>query len=71
MHKEQHYFSYSRRCLCACVKNLMPMAAASENQVSFMRGKKYRVAFANWKGGAYAELGGHKIVSEWEFLSIQ
>ncbi len=48
-----------------------PMAAASENQVSFMRGKKYRIAFANWKGGAYAERGGHKIVSEWEFLSIQ
>ncbi len=48
-----------------------PMAAASENQVSFVRGKKYRIAFANWKGGAYAERGGHKIVSEWEFLSVQ
>ncbi|MCZ7393018.1 MAG: ethylbenzene dehydrogenase-related protein [Candidatus Methanoperedens sp.] len=48
-----------------------PMAAASENQVSFVRGKSYRIAFANWKGGAYAERGGHKIVSEWELLSLQ
>lgn len=48
-----------------------PMTAASENQVSFVRGKKYRIAFANWKGGTYAERGGHKLVSEWEFLSIQ
>jgi DMSO reductase family type II enzyme heme b subunit len=48
-----------------------PMAQASENQVSFIRGRKYRIAFANWKGGAYAERGGHKIVSEWQNLSIQ
>ncbi len=48
-----------------------PMAQSSENQVSFIRGRNYRVAFANWKGGAYAERGGHKIVSEWQNLSIQ
>jgi complex iron-sulfur molybdoenzyme family reductase subunit gamma len=48
-----------------------PMAQASENQVSFIRGRNYRVAFANWKGGAYAERGGHKIVSQWHNLSIQ
>ncbi|VVB87529.1 Putative respiratory nitrate reductase heme subunit ORF7 [uncultured archaeon] len=48
-----------------------PMSAASENQVSFLRGKSYRIAFANWKGGVYAERGGHKIVSEWEILSIK
>src|SRR5450759_3643996 len=48
-----------------------PMAQASENQVSFIRGRNYRIAFANWKGGAYAERGGHKIVSEWQNLSIQ
>lgn len=48
-----------------------PMAQASENQVSFIRGRTYRIAFANWKGGAYAERGGHKIVSEWQNLSIQ
>ncbi len=48
-----------------------PMAASSENQVSFVRGKSYRIAFANWKGGAYAERGGHKIVSEWQNLFIQ
>jgi DMSO reductase family type II enzyme heme b subunit len=48
-----------------------PMAQASENQVSFIRGRNYRVAFANWKGGVYAERGGHKIVSEWQNLSIQ
>ncbi|VVB94139.1 Putative respiratory nitrate reductase heme subunit ORF7 [uncultured archaeon] len=48
-----------------------PMAAASENQVSFARGRSYRIAFANWKGGAYAERGGHKIVSEWQALSIE
>lgn len=47
------------------------MAQASENQVSFIRGRNYRIAFANWKGGAYAERGGHKIVSEWQNLSIQ
>jgi DMSO reductase family type II enzyme heme b subunit len=48
-----------------------PMAAASENQVSFIRGGSYRMAFANWKGGEYAERGGYKIVSEWQYLSIQ
>ncbi|MCZ7357773.1 MAG: ethylbenzene dehydrogenase-related protein [Candidatus Methanoperedens sp.] len=48
-----------------------PMAQASENQVSFIRGRSYRIAFANWKGGVYAERGGHKIVSEWQNLSIQ
>ncbi len=48
-----------------------PMEAVSENQVSFVRGRSYRVAFANWKGGAYAERGGHKMVSEWQYLSIQ
>lgn len=48
-----------------------PMAAASENQVSFMRGRNYRIAFAYWKGGAYAERGGHKIISDWQYLSIQ
>jgi DMSO reductase family type II enzyme heme b subunit len=48
-----------------------PMAQASENQVAFVRGRNYRIAFANWKGGAYAERGGHKIVSEWQNLSIQ
>jgi DMSO reductase family type II enzyme heme b subunit len=48
-----------------------PMDQASENQVSFIRGRNYRIAFANWKGGAYAERGGHKIVSEWQNLSIQ
>ncbi len=48
-----------------------PMAAASENQVSFMRGKSYMIAFANWKGGVYAERGGHKIVSEWQYLLIR
>lgn len=48
-----------------------PMEAVSENQVSFVRGKRYRIAFANWKGGAYAERGGHKIVSEWQNISIQ
>jgi DMSO reductase family type II enzyme heme b subunit len=48
-----------------------PMAQASENQVSFIRGRNYRIAFANWKGGEYAERGGHKIVSEWQNLSIQ
>lgn len=48
-----------------------PMAAASENQVSFIRGRIYRIAFANWKGGAYAERGGHKIVSEWQYLYIE
>lgn len=48
-----------------------PMVAASENQVSFVRGKNYRIAFANWKGGAYAERGGHKIVSDWQNLVIQ
>ncbi len=47
------------------------MAQASENQVSFIRGRNYRIAFASWKGGAYAERGGHKIVSEWQNLSIQ
>jgi DMSO reductase family type II enzyme heme b subunit len=48
-----------------------PMVAASENQVTFIRGRSYRIAFANWKGGAYAERGGHKIVSEWQNISIQ
>jgi len=48
-----------------------PMAQASENQISFIRERNYRIAFANWKGGAYAERGGHKIVSEWQNLSIQ
>ena len=48
-----------------------PMAAVSENQVSFIRGRSYKIAFANWKGGAYAERGGHKIVSEWQNLHIQ
>ncbi len=48
-----------------------PMAAASENQVSFERGAIYKVAFANWKGGVDAERGGHKIVSDWLNLSIQ
>ncbi len=50
---------------------IRPMAAASENQVSFVRGKSYRAAFANWKGGTYAERGGHKIVSEWQYLFIE
>ncbi len=48
-----------------------PMAAASENQVSFERGAIYPIAFANWKGGVDAERGGHKIVSEWQNLFIQ
>ena len=48
-----------------------PLASASENQVSFIRGRSYRIAFANWKGGAYAERGGHKIVSEWQNLYIE
>ncbi len=48
-----------------------PMAATSENQVSLERGAIYRVAFANWKGGLDAERGGHKIISEWQNLSIQ
>ena len=48
-----------------------PMTAISENQVSFIRGKSYRIAFANWKGGTYAERGGHKIVSEWQNILIQ
>lgn len=48
-----------------------PMAQRSENQVSFIRGRNYRIAFANWKGGTYAERGGHKIVSEWHNLFIQ
>lgn len=48
-----------------------PMAAASENQVSFVRGASKRISFANWKGGTYAERGGHKIISGFQNLSIQ
>ncbi|KKO18079.1 MAG: hypothetical protein DCC43_08465 [Candidatus Brocadia sp.] len=48
-----------------------PMAASSNNQVSFARGGSYRVAFANWKGGIDAERGGNKIVSDWQHLSIR
>jgi DMSO reductase family type II enzyme heme b subunit len=48
-----------------------PLAVVSENQVSLMRGKSYKIAFASWKGGMYAERGGHKMVSEWQYLSIR
>ncbi|MDN3513134.1 MAG: ethylbenzene dehydrogenase-related protein [Candidatus Brocadia sp.] len=48
-----------------------PMSAASNNQVSFVRGESYRLAFANWKGGIDAERGGNKIVSDWQHLSIK
>ncbi len=48
-----------------------PMASASNNQVSFVRGKSYRLAFANWMGGIDAERAGNKIISDWQHLSIK
>ncbi|OOP55985.1 MAG: hypothetical protein AYP45_12000 [Candidatus Brocadia carolinensis] len=48
-----------------------PMVAASQNQVSFVRGVTYRLALANWKGGNDAERGGNKIISDWQYLSIK
>jgi DMSO reductase family type II enzyme heme b subunit len=65
----RHYQDWSNKVWSVIIAR--PMAAASENQVSFRRGANYRIAFANWRGGAYGERGGHKIVSEWHSLSIK
>lgn len=48
-----------------------PMSAASQNQISFVRGATHRLALANWKGGNDAERGGNKIISDWQYLSIK
>ncbi len=65
----RHYQNWSNSMWSVIITR--PMAAASENQVSFRRGANYIIAFANWRGGAYGERGGHKIVSEWHGLSIK
>jgi len=65
----RHYQTWADRVWSVILTR--PLAAASENQLSFERRATYRIAFANWKGGVDAERGGHKIVSEWQHLSIQ
>ncbi len=65
----RHYQDWSNGMWSVIISR--PMAAASENQVSFRRGANYIMAFANWRGGAYGERGGHKMISEWHGLSIK
>ncbi len=65
----KHYQNWSKGAWNLIITR--PMAAASQNQVSFVRGTTYRLALANWKGGNDAERGGNKIISDWQYLSIK
>lgn len=47
-----------------------PMAGASDNQVTLVRGASYSVAFANWDGSD-KNRNGRKAFSNWQTLTIE
>ena len=64
----QRYQSWAKSVWTVIVTR--PMAASSDNQITFTRGATYRIAFANWNGSA-SNRNGLKGISGWHSLTVQ